>query len=128
MGATVSDFIVQRLYDWGVRRMFGYPGDGINGMMGALRRAQEKIRFILRDDWTSMEHGHHAIVTITTNTGKRLEEDVWYRPMTRLELERKFDGLVAPQFGAQRARALLGLLQNIETASSIRTLMEKLRT
>jgi len=94
----------------------------------AVVKMQEKIRFILRDDWTSMEHGHHAIVTITTNTGKRLEEDVWYRPMTRLELERKFDGLVAPQFGVQRARALLGLLQNIETASSIRTLMEKLRT
>jgi pyruvate dehydrogenase (quinone) len=44
--ATASDFLVQRLYDWGVRRIFGYPGDGINGIMGALDRADGKIRFI----------------------------------------------------------------------------------
>jgi pyruvate dehydrogenase (quinone) len=35
----VSDFVVQRLHQWGVRRIFGYPGDGINGVLGALRRA-----------------------------------------------------------------------------------------
>jgi pyruvate dehydrogenase (quinone) len=28
---TVGDFLVQRLHDWGVRHIFGYPGDGING-------------------------------------------------------------------------------------------------
>jgi len=43
---SVSDFIVQRLHDWGVRRIYGYPGDGINGLMGALERAQDRIRFI----------------------------------------------------------------------------------
>src|SRR3954462_8935113 len=36
---TVSDLVVQRLSDWGVPRVFGYSGDGINGVMGALRRA-----------------------------------------------------------------------------------------
>ena len=36
---TVSDFVVERLLQWGVRRIFGYPGDGINGVIGALRRA-----------------------------------------------------------------------------------------
>jgi pyruvate dehydrogenase (quinone) len=46
MASTVGDFIVQRLYDWGVRRIYGYPGDGINGIMGALGRATDKIRFI----------------------------------------------------------------------------------
>jgi pyruvate dehydrogenase (quinone) len=46
MGQTVSDFLIQRLYDWGVRRIYGYPGDGINGVMGALHRASGKIRFI----------------------------------------------------------------------------------
>ena len=46
MTKTVSDFMVQRLYEWGVRRIFGYPGDGINGIMGALARAQDKIEFI----------------------------------------------------------------------------------
>lgn len=38
---TVSDFIVKRLAEWGVKRIFGYPGDGINGLMGAMRRAEE---------------------------------------------------------------------------------------
>ena len=46
MSQTVSDFLIQRLYDWGVRRIYGYPGDGINGIIGALGRAQSKIRFI----------------------------------------------------------------------------------
>ncbi|MDB5806663.1 MAG: poxB [Betaproteobacteria bacterium] len=46
MSATVSDFIVRRLIDWGVRRTFGYPGDGINGVMGALNRAQKEIELI----------------------------------------------------------------------------------
>lgn len=46
MAKTVGDFIVQRLYDWGVRRIFGYPGDGINGLFGALNRADGKIEFI----------------------------------------------------------------------------------
>ncbi|RQR46014.1 MULTISPECIES: thiamine pyrophosphate-requiring protein [unclassified Burkholderia] len=44
--ATVADFIVERLYDWGVRRIYGYPGDGINGFFGALGRAEGKIAFI----------------------------------------------------------------------------------
>jgi len=46
MTKTVGDFIVARLYEWGVRRMFGYPGDGINGVFGALQRASEKMQFI----------------------------------------------------------------------------------
>src|SRR4051812_29463447 len=43
---TVSDQIVQRLSGWGVSRIYGYPGDGINGIMGALERAQDRMRFI----------------------------------------------------------------------------------
>jgi pyruvate dehydrogenase (quinone) len=46
MAQTVGDFIVERLHEWGVRRIFGYPGDGINGVFGAMRRAQGKIEFI----------------------------------------------------------------------------------
>jgi pyruvate dehydrogenase (quinone) len=42
----VSDFLIQRLFDWGVRRLYGFPGDGINGIMGALERAEDKVRFI----------------------------------------------------------------------------------
>ena len=46
MAMTVGDFIVERLYQWGVRRIYGYPGDGINGVFGALNRSNEKIKFI----------------------------------------------------------------------------------
>ncbi|MFP4417444.1 MAG: thiamine pyrophosphate-requiring protein [Fibrobacterota bacterium] len=44
MGGTASDFLLKRLSDWDVRRVYGYPGDGINGLMGALGR-QKKIEF-----------------------------------------------------------------------------------
>ncbi|MEX3958657.1 thiamine pyrophosphate-requiring protein [Trinickia sp. EG282A] len=46
MAQTVGDFIVERLHQWGVRRMYGFPGDGINGVFGALNRAEGKIEFI----------------------------------------------------------------------------------
>jgi pyruvate dehydrogenase (quinone) len=46
MSQTVGDFVVERLHAWGVKRMFGYPGDGINGVFGALNRAAGKIEFI----------------------------------------------------------------------------------
>ncbi len=46
MSQTVGDFLVERLHAWGVRKMFGYPGDGINGVFGALNRAHGKIEFI----------------------------------------------------------------------------------
>lgn len=46
---TCADFLIERLYAWGVRRIYGYPGDGINGIMGALGRAEKNshpIEFI----------------------------------------------------------------------------------
>jgi len=46
MAANASDFLLQRLHAWGVRRIYGYPGDGINGIMGALGRAEDRIEFI----------------------------------------------------------------------------------
>jgi pyruvate dehydrogenase (quinone) len=46
MSQTVGDFLVQRLQQWGVRHVFGYAGDGINGVFGALNRAHDKIRFV----------------------------------------------------------------------------------
>jgi pyruvate dehydrogenase (quinone) len=43
---TAGEVLVERLIDWGVEVIFGLPGDGINGIMEALRTHQEKIRFI----------------------------------------------------------------------------------
>jgi pyruvate dehydrogenase (quinone) len=46
MSKTVGDFLWQRLRDNGVRRVFGYPGDGINGVIGALERAHNDPEFV----------------------------------------------------------------------------------
>jgi pyruvate dehydrogenase (quinone) len=46
MSNTVSDFFWQRLSAWGVRRVFGFPGDGINGLVGALARAGDRFDFV----------------------------------------------------------------------------------
>ena len=46
MAKNASDALVERLIDWGVEVIFGLPGDGINGLMEALRVHQEQIRFI----------------------------------------------------------------------------------
>src|SRR5688572_763811 len=46
MATTAADILVQNLQHWGVDTIFGLPGDGINGIMEALRKTQDKIRFI----------------------------------------------------------------------------------
>jgi pyruvate dehydrogenase (quinone)/pyruvate oxidase len=46
MAQTAADVLVKALRDWGVEVIFGIPGDGINGIMEALRKCQEKIRFV----------------------------------------------------------------------------------
>ena len=47
MKKNTSDIIAERLIDWGVNVVFGLPGDGINGMMEALRTRSNKIKFVL---------------------------------------------------------------------------------
>jgi pyruvate dehydrogenase (quinone) len=44
--SQVADYVLERLRAWGVQRVFGYPGDGINGMLGAFDRAAGKPEFI----------------------------------------------------------------------------------
>ena len=46
MAKTVGDLLFDRLTEWGVTRIFGYPGDGINGILGALDRAKNRFEFI----------------------------------------------------------------------------------
>jgi pyruvate dehydrogenase (quinone) len=43
---TVSDFMLERLSEWGVDRIYGYPGDGMNGILGALAAAEDRFEFI----------------------------------------------------------------------------------
>ncbi|RZB16950.1 thiamine pyrophosphate-requiring protein [Streptomyces sp. F001] len=46
MSTKVSDHVLQRLREWGVEHVFGYPGDGINGLLAAWGRADDRPRFI----------------------------------------------------------------------------------
>ncbi|MFF1438932.1 thiamine pyrophosphate-requiring protein [Streptomyces sp. NPDC058295] len=46
MSVKVSDHVLQRLREWGVEQVFGYPGDGINGLLAAWGRAGDEPRFV----------------------------------------------------------------------------------
>jgi len=46
MANNAADILIDTIHDWGVKVIFGMPGDGINGIMEALRTRQDKIRFI----------------------------------------------------------------------------------
>ena len=46
MADLVADFVLRRLREWGVHRVYGYPGDGINGFLGAFDRAEGDPEFI----------------------------------------------------------------------------------
>jgi pyruvate dehydrogenase (quinone) len=46
MANTAADLLIETICDWGVEVIFGLPGDGINGIMEALRTRQDKVRFV----------------------------------------------------------------------------------
>src|SRR5438477_1830734 len=46
MKTTASDVLVETLLAWGVDTVFGIPGDGINGIIEAFRKRQDRIRFV----------------------------------------------------------------------------------
>src|ERR1700754_384427 len=43
---TVGQFILERLAEWGVKRVYGYPGDGINGILGGFHQVGARVRFV----------------------------------------------------------------------------------
>src|SRR5690625_756626 len=65
MADTVGDFILRRLTDWGVQRIFGYPGDGISGLMGALDRANPRFDYVRvrHEEMSAFMAGGHAKFT-----------------------------------------------------------------
>jgi len=46
MADTAADVLIETIMDWGVTHIFGLPGDGINGIMEALRKRQDRVKFI----------------------------------------------------------------------------------
>ena len=66
MSSTVADQLLERLSQWGVKRVFGYPGDGINGIMGAMgRRARRPgARSLAPRFWHQPGSGHPPHVRV----------------------------------------------------------------
>src|SRR5437763_11925017 len=46
MSQTVASYMLSRLREWGVKHVFGYPGDGINGLMGAWHEHEDELEFV----------------------------------------------------------------------------------
>jgi len=46
MSETASDFLIKRITQWELKRIYGYPGDGINGIIGAIDRAGDAIEYV----------------------------------------------------------------------------------
>lgn len=46
MAENVGDFLIRRITEWGLRRIYGFPGDGINGIIGAIDRAGDKVDYV----------------------------------------------------------------------------------
>ena len=65
MSYSVADYILQRLTEWGITRIYGYPGDGINGLMGALDRAEERFNYVRvrHEEMAAFMAGGHAKFT-----------------------------------------------------------------
>ncbi len=65
MSDTVGDFILRRLSEWGIKRVFGYPGDGINGLMGAMGRVADRFDYVRvrHEEMAAFMAGGHAKFT-----------------------------------------------------------------
>ena len=65
MSDTASDFLIKRINEWGLRRIFGYPGDGINGILGALDRADGAVEYVQvrHEEMAAFMAGAHAKFT-----------------------------------------------------------------
>jgi len=65
MSDSVADFVLKRLREWGVHRIYGYPGDGINGFLGAFERVDGDPEFIQtrHEEMAAFMAGAHAKFT-----------------------------------------------------------------
>src|SRR5947207_1741550 len=65
MTNTASDFLIRRINEWGLKRIYGYPGDGINGILGALDRADGAVEYVQvrHEEMAAFMAGAHAKFT-----------------------------------------------------------------
>lgn len=97
--------------------------DPKGAMDAAALAMQERVRFVGRDDWTDLEAGRRAIVTITTKAGKVVTENVQHTSMTKDELVNKFNNLVLQRFGAEKSARIADMLRYLASADSVKPLM-----
>src|SRR5690349_24030121 len=60
MSKTVGQFILERLAEWGVERIYGYPGDGINGLLGGFHHVE-------RPEFVQVRHEEIAAFAATAH-------------------------------------------------------------
>jgi pyruvate dehydrogenase (quinone) len=60
MSTTVGDYLLERLTTWGIRRIYGYPGDGINGILGAFERSSNGNKDLGRPEFIQVRHEEMA--------------------------------------------------------------------
>ena len=60
MSQTVGDYLLERLSTWGIQRIYGYPGDGINGIMGAFSRSSNGHRDAHSPEFVQVRHEEMA--------------------------------------------------------------------
>ena len=65
---TVGAFVLKRLHEWGVDRIYGYPGDGINGLIGAFHEYGDEVEFI--------QTRHEEIAAFAATAHAKLTGDV----------------------------------------------------
>ena len=100
--------------------------DPAGAMDDAALAMQQRVRFVGRDDWTDLEAGRRAIVTIKTKSGAVVTENVQHTSMTQEELINKFIYLVDHRFGSEKSARIAAMLQQLATANSVRPLMAAL--
>ena len=101
MPELVADYILKRLREWGVHRIYGYPGDGINALLGALDRADGDPEFIqVRHEEMAafMACGHAKF----TGEGRRLHRHL--RPRRDPPPERPLRREARPRAGGRDRR------------------------
>jgi pyruvate dehydrogenase (quinone) len=109
MSKTVGDFLLDRLEKWQVTRIFGYPGDGINGIVTALGRAGERFEFIQarhEEEAAFMASGHAKLtgevgVCLATSGPGAIH-------LLNGLYDAKLDGVPVVAIVGQQARASLG--------------------
>jgi 2-methylcitrate dehydratase PrpD len=101
--------------------------DPAGAMSEAAREMQDRVKFVGREDWTDLQAGLRAIVTVRTHAGQSHTEEVQHRPMDSAELDAKFRGLVAPRFGEEKTRRVERTLKAFGSAASVKAVMTELQ-